>query len=133
MTVDADDVLARADAWQALIEARDVDAIGAYLHPKYALMLVQPEGLTVSRATWLRSLPEYVVHGYQILRREVDVDGDTAAVLQLVHQRATVAGQDRSGPFVISDVWRRGDGEWQVWRRHSTPLDAGAMPAGVRG
>jgi ketosteroid isomerase-like protein len=133
MTVEAD-VLARADAWQALIEARDVDAIGAYLHSKYELMLVQPEGLRVSRATWLRLLPEYVVHGYQILRREVDVDGDTAAVLQLVHQRATVAGRDRSGPFVISDVWRRGDdGEWQVWRRHSTPLDAGAMPASMRG
>jgi ketosteroid isomerase-like protein len=133
VSVDAD-VLARADAWQALIEARDVDAIGAYLHPQYALMLVQPEALTVPRATWLRMLPDYVVHGYDILRREVDVDGDTAAVLQLVHQRATVAGQDRSGPFVISDVWRRGDGgEWQVWRRHSTPLDAGAMPVGMRG
>jgi hypothetical protein len=45
-----------------------------------------------------------------------------------VQVRATVLGEDRSGPFVTSDLWRlRGD-SWRIWRRHSTPLLAGAMP-----
>jgi hypothetical protein len=42
---------------------------------------------------------------------------------------ATVNGIDRSGLFTISDIWRLRDGHWRVWRRHSTPLSAGPMPA----
>jgi hypothetical protein len=41
---------------------------------------------------------------------------------------ATVLGVDRSGLFVLSDIWLRGDDGWRIWRRHSTPLAAGVMP-----
>ena len=41
---------------------------------------------------------------------------------------ATVLGQDRSGVFVMSDIWRHGPDGWRVWRRHSTPFAAGRMP-----
>jgi len=68
------------------------------------------------------------VHDYAVEERTVDVDDDTAAVLQRVRMVATVLGQDRSGSFVISDVWRRTPAGWRVWRRHSTPASAGQMP-----
>jgi hypothetical protein len=42
--------------------------------------------------------------------------------------QATVLGSERSGLFVISDVWHRQNDAWRVWRRHSTRLAAGAMP-----
>ncbi|HEY3546705.1 MAG TPA: hypothetical protein VGK17_11540, partial [Propionicimonas sp.] len=58
----------------------------------------------------------------------VEVLGSSAAVLQRVEMTATVLGDDRSGRFVISDHWLHGDAGWRVWRRHSTPLDAGRMP-----
>jgi len=35
----------------------------------------------------------------------VHTNGETAAVLHRVRMEATVVGQDRSGIFVISDVW----------------------------
>jgi hypothetical protein len=41
---------------------------------------------------------------------------------------ATVLGEDRSGTLVISDVWRRTAEGWRVWKRHSTPFEAGRMP-----
>jgi ketosteroid isomerase-like protein len=126
---DAEDVLARADAWQAAIEARDVEGVQDYLHPDYALVLVHPAEATVPRQGWLGLLPDYVVHAYVVLERTVDVMGDLALVLQKVDQRATVAGADRSSVFVLSDCWLRGsEGTWRVWRRHSTPLAAAAMP-----
>jgi hypothetical protein len=63
------------------------------------------------------------------LRRDViDVAGDVAAVLQRVWMRATVAGEDRSATFVISDIWPRSPTAGRSGRRHSTPLDAGRMP-----
>ncbi|MDT4911455.1 MAG: hypothetical protein QOC66_583 [Pseudonocardiales bacterium] len=124
-------VLTRGDEWQRLLEARDVDSIGDYLHEDYALVLVHPAEATVPRAAWLAMLPDYVVHSWDVHSRVIDVDGDVAVVLTLGTQQATVVGADRSGLFAISDCWRRGaDGQWRVWRRHSTPLSAGPMPTG---
>lgn len=121
-------VLDRADHWQRAIEGRDRAAAEDVLHPDYALVLVHPAPAVMPRARWLQVLDDYVVHSFEIHERTVDLEDDVAAVLQSVTQHATVLGEDRSGPFVISDVWLREDGVWRVWRRHSTPLSAPRMP-----
>lgn len=121
------DLTARIEAFQRCIEDRDVARAGEVLDPDYALVLVQPARAVMRRDQWLAVLPQYVVHSYEVHDRIVDVQGDCAAVLHRATMRATVQGQDRSGVFVISDVWRRRDGVWRVWRRHSTPMAAGAL------
>jgi hypothetical protein len=88
---------------------------------------VQPVRNVMGRAVWLEMLADYVVHEWEVEERIVDLDGDVAAMLQRVRMLATVMGEDRSGIFVLSDLWRRVDGEWRVWRRHSTPLMAGQL------
>ena len=119
---------AQAVAFQRCIEQRDAVAAASVLHDDYALVLVHPTPVTIPRDRWLKVLPDYVVHEYSVDERVVDVRGETAAVLQRVRMRATVLGEDRSGTFVISDVWTRGADGWRVWRRHSTPMDAGRLP-----
>lgn len=128
---DTEQVLARAAGWQSAIEARDVEGVGDFLHVDYALVLVVPAAVTMPRQEWVRLLVDYVVHAYDIHEQVVDVTGDTAVILTLASQEATVLGQDRSGRFVLSDTWLRDDdGRWRVWRRHSTPTSAGPMPRG---
>jgi len=128
--VDAEqELIERWHGWQASIEARDVSAASGYLADDYALVLVQPERAIVPRAAWLALLPDYVVSGYAIEAQVVEVSGDIGLILHRARQEATVNGADRSDTFVLTDVWRRTDGVWRVWRRHSTPLAAGAMPA----
>jgi ketosteroid isomerase-like protein len=122
------ELLERWRGWQASIEARDVAAASGYLADDYALELVQPERAVVPRDAWLRLLPDYVVSAYAIDEQIVDVSGDTGLILHRARQEASVMGADRSGTFVLSDIWRRTDGTWRVWRRHSTPLSAGTMP-----
>ncbi len=78
---------------------------------------------------WLEMLPDYVVHELEVEEQVVDLDGDYAALLQRVNMRATVAGEDRSGIFVLSDLWRRVGGEWVVWRRHSSSLSPRRLDA----
>ena len=112
------------------VRERDAALAETVLHAQYALVLVQPSPAEMPRARWLEVLPDYVVHDYAVEERRIDVDGDLAAVLQRVRMRATVLGEDRSGTFAISDVWRRGPHGWQVWKRHSTPFEAGHMPGG---
>ena len=110
------------------IQERDQAAAQTVLDDDYALVLVQPTHAVIPRARWLEVLPDYVVHDYAVEDSVVDVDGDLATVLHRDRMAATVLGEDRSGTFVITDVWRRREDGWRVWRRHSTPLSAGTMP-----
>ncbi len=115
-------------AFQRAVMQRDAALAETVLDPDYQLMLVQPVPATMPRARWLAVLPDYLVSEYDVESEQVDVDVDTAAVLSRVRMVATVLGQDRSGVFVLSDVWRRRDGGWVLWRRHSTPANAGELP-----
>ena len=107
---------------------RDASLAREVLDDDYVLVLVHPAQATIPRERWLEVLEDYVVHEYEVLDHVVEVDGDCAAVLHRARMSATVLGEDRSGLFVISDIWRRRSGVWGVWRRHSTPLDAKVMP-----
>ena len=108
---------------------RDVGAAENVLAADFALVLVHPVPAVMPRSRWLEVLGDYVVHEWVVEEHRLDDDGNgCAALLQRVRLRATVLGEDRSGPLVISDVWRRREGSWRIWRRHSTPLSAGAMP-----
>jgi Domain of unknown function (DUF4440) len=118
----------RMTEFQRVIEDRDVAGAREVLDEDYALCIVHPTSLTVPRNEWLAALPNYVVHEWTEQERHVDLDGDCAAVLHRGFQRAKVNGAARDGLFVVSDVWRRRDGLWRVWRRHSSPMSAGEMP-----
>ena len=130
--VDAD-LSRRLDEFQRCIDTRDQALARSVLDDEFALVLVHPTPATMPRARWLEVLDDYLVEAYTVLQSNVDEDGDCAVVLQLVSMSATVLREDRSGLFVISDIWRRRDGEWRIWRRHSTPLSAGAMPGAPSG
>lgn len=107
---------------------RDRAIADQVLDDDYMLVLVHPDAAVMPRARWLEVLEHYLVHSYDVEEQRVDQDDDVAAVLTRVRMQATVLDEDRSGLFVISDIWRRHDGGWRVWRRHSSPLSAGSMP-----
>jgi len=123
-----DEILSRADAWQRAIEARDPVAAAKYLADDYALVVTNPEQAVMSREEWLRLLPDYDVRSYDIRHREVSVRAGVGVVVQRVTMTAVVAGADRSGTFILVDLWSEEEGGWRVWRRHSTPLTADSTP-----
>lgn len=123
----SDDLEQARRRFQRAIEERDGDAAQEVLDPDYALVLVEPQRTIMPVATWLNVLDGYVIHEYHEEETVTDVVGDLAVVMQRVGMRATVLGEDRSGTFVITDVWRRSSDGWRIWRRHSTPLDAGEL------
>jgi ketosteroid isomerase-like protein len=122
-----DELLEQARRWDKAIRKRDEAAADAVLASDFALELVQPVRSVMGREVWLEMMADYVVHEWDVEEQVVDQSEDVAALLQRVRMRATVMGEDRSGIFIVSDLWRRIDGEWRVWRRHSTPLAAGQL------
>lgn len=123
-----DDLGAAMQRFQDCIENRDRALAEAVLDDEYALVLVQPAEVVMPRGRWLEVLDDYVIHSLTVQHSVVDRDGDVAVVLHRDEMSATVLGEDRSGTFVITDIWRLRDAGWKVWRRHSTPLAAGEMP-----
>jgi hypothetical protein len=62
--------------FQRCIAERDVEAATVVLDADYALVLVQPVAAVVSKDRWLASLPDYLVHSYDVQEQLIDVDGD---------------------------------------------------------
>jgi ketosteroid isomerase-like protein len=118
-----------ADAeWYRAVIARDQDLAIDYIDDDYNLVVLYPTFARVTRTEWLAMLPDYVVSGWDVVSSDWDVQGDLAVHTHHINMEAIVMGGDRSGPFTITDVWRRIDGRWRVWRRVSTPLQSADMP-----
>ena len=128
MALTPDDLAVRSDDFDRVVLTRDRELAAEVLAEDYALVLVHPEPAVVPRSAWIEMLPDYVVHEWEVQEQKIEVRHDVGTVLQRIRMEATVLGQDRSGPFVVSDLWVPVDDVWRVWRRHSTPLSAGRMP-----
>jgi len=123
-----DDLASAMECFQALVQERDRIAAEEILDGDFALVLVHPAAALMPRARWLQVLGDYVVHAYVVEEQFVDESEGLGTVLSRVRMQATVLGQDRSGLFVISDIWRRREDGWKIWRRHSSPLSVGELP-----
>ena len=122
------DLASAMEKFDVAVQHRDRSLAEEVLDEDFSLVLVHPAPATMPRSRWLEVLEHYVVHSYEVERQHLDRADDLAVVLSRVRMQATVLGEDRSGLFVISDVWRHQDGRWRIWRRHSSPLTAGKMP-----
>ena len=122
-----EELRARAAGWESSILRRDVEGVQQFLTAGFAVVILQPTRAVVPREQWLKTIADYRIHDYHVEDEIIDVDGDLGVILQRIRLKATVLGQDRSGIFIHTDIWRRTD-QWRVWRRHSTPLSAGPYP-----
>jgi ketosteroid isomerase-like protein len=92
--------------WNRAIQRQDAAKMANFLAPDYFLA-IGTQGLPLQimpKETWLAVLPAYVTEILTFDDLRVHVYGETAVVLMLPTQKATVRGQDRSGQFVITDV-----------------------------
>jgi hypothetical protein len=128
MAQSLDDLAGRSDDFQQVVLARDPELAARTLAEDFALVLVHPVPLVVTRAEWMTTLPDYVVHVWDVQERIIEVRHNLGTVFQRIHMEATVLGEDRSGLFIVSDLWVVVDDGWRIWRRQSTPLSAGRMP-----
>jgi len=75
----------------------------------------------VPRQSWLTLLKDYyVTESFTIDDIKVNVYDNTAVAMLMFTQKATVRGQDRSGQFVLTDIWNKGNKGWLIAERHST-------------
>ena len=103
------------DAWLR----RDGDVCERILGDDF--VLTSARGTLMSKPEWLAgAMGPIVGQSFHWDDLRVRVFGDMAIVHARTRQSASVAGQDWSGRFLITDVWARRVGRWQVVSRHGT-------------
>jgi ketosteroid isomerase-like protein len=123
-------------SFAASIKTQDTLQTKMFLADTYFLAYAvqgMPNIQIAPRQTWLTVLKDYyVTESFTIDDIKVNVYGNTAIAMLLFTQKATVRGQDRSGQFVLTDIWYKGNKGWLIAERHSShpgpPLPAGLQP-----
>ncbi len=110
-------------AWMDAWVRDDRVTLEAILAPEFTLASARTNRL-VDRAGWLALLDTVKGESFTYDEVRVDLFGDAAVVHSRSTQSARVGDQRWDGAFVLTDVWIRRDGRWQVVARHSsTPPD----------
>jgi ketosteroid isomerase-like protein len=105
------------DAWRT----KDSVKLEQILAPDYRLVFAAPTVQIVPRSKWMQvALHGYDCESFKYLDFDIRVYGNTAIVQSTYEQKAVLNGTDRSGKFMITDVWVKTKGQWQVVHRHTS-------------
>ena len=126
MSDDEQTLIDLQNAWMAAWQRLDYDRLEEILAPEFTLTSARSDRL-VDRAEWLRLLDQVRNESFEYTDFLVRVFGDAAVVTSRLSQVATVGDQPWNETFMLTDVWVRRDGRWQVVARHSSTPPAKAF------
>jgi len=120
MTASAETALPQLEAsWMQAWVRKDRATCESILAEDF--LLTSARGILMPKADWLAgAMGPFVCTAFAWEEMIVRPFGDTAIVHGRARQQASVGGQDWSGLFLVTDVWARRDGRWQVVSRHGT-------------
>jgi ketosteroid isomerase-like protein len=105
------------------VQRRDMDWLEERLGEEFALTTGRPGHETRSRDEWLRiTRDDYVIHSFDFGELEVLDYGEAAVARSRYSQRARMGEAERSGAYLMTDVWVRRDGDWRIVTRHISPV-----------
>jgi ketosteroid isomerase-like protein len=106
-----------ARAWQL----PDPAALENIVGDDFTLTSARSKGEVANKRQYIDSTLRLVRgDGYSFEKMNVRVYGEIAVINAHFQQNATFAGQDWSGDFLLTDVWVKRDGRWQVVARHAS-------------
>ena len=108
-----------AKEWMEAVQEHDLPRLEELLGREFS---VAGAVGALDRDEWLElASGPYEIDQFAFEEIEVELYGSTAVLQSRYRQTARLGDRDLSGTYLITDVWVRRDGRWQVVRRHSTP------------
>ena len=117
-TTTADELIKLSHDWMQAWKDNDMSFLENILAPDFRL--VTSELWVMPREKWLTAIPVYKCLSFEYKHQEIRDYGNAAIVQSYYSQTATLNGQDRSGDFLITDVWIKQNGNWKVVHRHTS-------------
>lgn len=112
--------------WRDALVAKDEAALRKLIHPQFKLVGVRSTGsVAVDLDQWLDALKRMDIANLEVRVSECVALDNTIVATVDAQWRVRYLGQLIDERVLLTDVWVRTDGDWQVVRRHSSPVPAG--------
>lgn len=115
-------LIALEHAWAKAMQTRDLTQLNALVMDDFFVTIAAQDMplQSTGRERWSSTMPTYEIQSVTIDDIRATVYDQIAVVCLLWSQHATVNGNDRSGTFFITDIWRNTEDRWRVAERHSS-------------
>lgn len=109
--------------WRDALCAKDLDRLRSLIHPEFKLIGTRASGpFTLSREEWLDAIQKRELIGIELDVRDAVVFDDAIVGTVEAKWRVSYLGRPVEDCVLLTDVWVCADGQWQVVRRHSSPM-----------
>ena len=112
--------------WRDALIAKDEAALRRLIHPQFKLVGIRSTGsVAVDLAQWIEALKRMDIASLEVRVTEcVQLENVIVATVDAQWQ-VRYLGQLIDERVLLTDVWVREGAQWQVLRRHSSPVPAG--------
>lgn len=126
MVVEADDVVDLEREWRDALFAKNEPALRKLIHPQFKLVGIRSTGtVAVGLEDWLGALQKMDIASLTVrVTDSLRIDATIVATVD-AQWKLRFMGHTIDERVLLTDVWVKGAGGWQVVRRHSSPVPAG--------
>ncbi|MCA1652728.1 MAG: nuclear transport factor 2 family protein [Sphingomicrobium sp.] len=119
------DVAELEACWRAALLTKDKAALRDLIHPQFELVAARPNGLmAVDRDAWLSALEGMDIAALETrVLKQVSLPHTIIATMDACW-KVRYRGQCVDERVLLTDVWVKENGRWQVIRRHSSLVPA---------
>lgn len=112
--------------WRDALCKRDMDRLRTLVHPHFVLIGTRSTGpFMMHRDEWLDAIQRRDVDSIELEVADATALDDVMVGTIRATWRVKYLGRVIEDCVILTDVWVKDGGEWQVIRRHSTPAPAG--------
>lgn len=109
--------------WRDALCAKDLERLRSLIHPDFKLIGTRASGpFTLSREEWLEAIQKRELISIELDVQDAAVFDDVIVGTVEAKWRVSYLGRPIEDCVLLTDVWVRQDGRWQVVRRHSSPM-----------
>lgn len=115
--------------WRDALCRKDMEQLHALVHKDFVLIGTRSTGpFMMSRDEWLDAIQRREVHSIDLEVHSATTLKDVMIGTVYARWQLKYLGRTIEDCVVLTDVWIKEDGRWQVVRRHSTPAPPGGCP-----
>jgi ketosteroid isomerase-like protein len=107
--------------WMGAVAKGDEPALRRLVADEFAFTSAYSTGEVTGKDDFIKNALKNVKGmGFELHDSKIHIYGDTAVVNTGMKTRYKFGEQDRSGDYLVTDVWVKREGHWQVVTRHSS-------------
>lgn len=131
MVVDAPcrDIGALEGEWRDALMAKDEATLRRLIHPQFKLIGIRSSGaVAVDLEQWMAALQRMDIVNLEVRVTDCLALDNTLIATVDAQWKVRYLGQLIDERVLVTDVWVREGSNWQVVRRHSSPVPAAVKP-----